>query len=51
VTVTADDYGSEAVTGELVRTSAQDVALRREDPAVGEIIVHFPRVGYHIRRV
>jgi glutathione S-transferase len=50
VVVAADDYGSETVTGELVRTSAQDVALRREDSAVGEVIVHFPRVGYHIRR-
>jgi glutathione S-transferase len=50
VVVTADDYGSETVTGELVRTSAQDVALRREDTAVGEVIVHFPRIGYRIRR-
>jgi len=50
VVVTADDYGSETVTGELVRTSAQDVALRREDSAVGEVIVHFPRIGYRIRR-
>src|SRR5262245_50223671 len=49
VVVTADDYGSERVTGELVRTSAQDIALRREDSAVGEVIVHFPRVGYRIR--
>jgi hypothetical protein len=48
--VTADDYGSETVTGELVRTTAQDVALRREDTAVGEVIVHFPRIGYRIRR-
>jgi glutathione S-transferase len=50
VVVTADDYGAEAVSGELVRTSAQDVALRREDATVGEVIVHFPRIGYRIRR-
>jgi hypothetical protein len=50
IVVTADDYGAETVTGELVRTSAQDVALRREDATVGEVIVHFPRIGYRIRR-
>lgn len=50
VTVVADDYGVEQISGELVRTSPRAVALRREDPSVGEVIVHFPRVGYRIRK-
>ena len=50
IAVIADDYGVETVTGELVRTGAQDIALRREDPSVGEVIVHFPRIGYRIQR-
>jgi len=50
VSVVPDDYGVEKVSGDLVRTSAQAISLRREDPSVGEVIVHFPRVGYRIRR-
>jgi glutathione S-transferase len=50
VSVVPDDYGVEKVSGDLVRTSAQAISLRREDPSVGEVIVHFPRIGYRIRR-
>jgi glutathione S-transferase len=50
VSVVADDYGIEQVTGKLVRTSAREIVLRREDPSVGEVIVHFPRVGYRVTR-
>jgi len=48
--VTADDYGAEQVAGAAVVVSAQEIALRREDPSVGEVIVHFPRAGYRIVR-
>src|SRR5262249_42844931 len=50
VSIVPDDYRGEKVSGHLVRTSAQEISLRREDPSVGEVIVHFPRVGYRIRR-
>jgi glutathione S-transferase len=50
ISVVPDDYGVEKVCGDLVRTSAQEISLRHEDPSVGEVIVHFPRVGYRIRR-
>ena len=50
VSVVPDDYGVEKVSGALVRTSAQAISLLREDASVGEVIVHFPRVGYRIRR-
>ncbi len=48
VTVTPDDYGIVPVAGELVRLTIDDVAIRREDPLVGEVVVHFPRIGYHV---
>ena len=50
ITVVPDDYGVEKVSGVLVRTSPREIALRREDPSVGEVVVHFPRVGYRVTR-
>lgn len=48
VTVTPDDYGLDPVVGELVNASVHEVAVRRADPAVGEVVVHFPRIGYRV---
>ncbi len=50
VTVTPDDYALDPVAGEIVALSARDVAIRRRDPQVGEIVVHFPRAGYRLSR-
>ena len=46
VAVMPDDYGRDPVVGELVAHSAQEIAIRREDPAVGTVVVHFPRAGF-----
>jgi glutathione S-transferase len=46
VTVTPDDYGKDPVAGELVRSSAQEIVIKRTDPQVGDIHVHFPRAGF-----
>ncbi len=46
VTVTPDDYGKVPVTGELVTLDLHEVALRRVDERAGEVVVHFPRIGY-----
>ena len=46
IRVTPDDYGKIAVEGEIVSLSAQHVAIRRNDPVAGEIVVHFPRAGF-----
>ncbi|HME71525.1 MAG TPA: glutathione S-transferase family protein [Myxococcota bacterium] len=51
VRVLPDDYGFDPVEGELVASSAQDIALRRSEPEVGEVVVHFPRAGYRVLRV
>jgi glutathione S-transferase len=46
IAVMADDYGRDPIAGELVSSSAQHIAIRREDPRVGDVVVHFPRTGF-----
>ncbi len=46
VTVSADDYGRDPIAGELVFSNAHEIAIKRSDPAVGEVVVHFPRAGF-----
>jgi glutathione S-transferase len=50
VTVTPDDYGRIPVEGELVTLTVHEVAIRREPPEAGEVVVHFPRLGYRVER-
>lgn len=49
VTVSADDYGRDPVRGVLVGSSPHQVSLRREDPRVGTVVVHAPRIGFVVR--
>ncbi len=46
VSVTPDDTGRDPVVGTLVAAGAEEIVLRRADPSVGEVNVHFPRAGY-----
>ena len=48
VAVAADDYGRDPVHGELASSSAHHVAIRREDPLAGTVVVHFPRIGFSV---
>jgi glutathione S-transferase len=48
VTVAADDYGRDAVTGLLVGSSEHHVAIQRNDPRAGQVVVHFPRIGFSV---
>jgi hypothetical protein len=48
VRVTPDDYGFDPVEGDLVASDVHEVALRREAPEVGEVVVHFPRAGFRV---
>ena len=48
VAVAAIDYGRDPIDGVLVASSAQHVAIRRSDPEVGEVVVHFPRAGFTV---
>lgn len=51
VTVSADDYGRDPIAGEIVFSNAHEIAIRRSDPAVGEVVVHFPRAGFAVMSV
>ena len=46
VVVMADDTGRDPIQGELLRADASRITIRREDPAVGRVHVHFPRAGF-----
>lgn len=48
VTIMADDYGRDPITGELVSSSAQHIAIKRSDTRIGEVVVHFPRTGFFV---
>lgn len=48
VAVTPDDYAFDPIVGELVAASATEIAVRRTEPALGEIVVHFPRFGFRV---
>jgi len=50
VHVMADDYGRDPIAGELVSSSAQHVAIKRNDPRVGDVVVHFPRAGFFVMK-
>ena len=45
--MTPDDYGN-PVAGRLLAWSAEEVVLRHEDPSVGAVNLHFPRVGFDV---
>lgn len=46
VEIAPDDYGRDLVSGEVVSSSANEIAILRRDPQLGELVVHFPRAGY-----
>jgi glutathione S-transferase len=51
VRVAATDYGMDPVDGELVLSAANEIALRRTDSRAGDVVVHFPRIGFGMSRV
>ena len=46
VSVTPDDTGKVPVTGVLVGLAPDRVSIQRNDPKVGDVVVHFPRAGF-----
>lgn len=48
VTIAPDDTRRGGVTGEVVIARPGVIAIRRQDPAVGDVVVHFPRLGYRV---
>jgi len=50
VTVTPTDYGRDPVAGRLVGLTADEVVIERHDERAGTLHVHFPRLGFQIRK-
>jgi glutathione S-transferase len=49
VRIRADDYGRDAIEGELAFIDRDEIAIRRHDRQVGDVVIHFPRLGYDLR--
>jgi glutathione S-transferase len=50
VIITAESFGPEPTEGELIAATRTHYSLRREDPRAGRVHVHFPRIGYSLRK-
>jgi glutathione S-transferase len=50
VTITAESFGPESTEGELIAATRTHYSLRREHPLTGTVHVHFPRIGYVLRK-
>ncbi len=50
VSVQADDYGRDPIAGTLAGLAPDRISVARQDPDLGRIHVHFPRVGYLLAR-
>jgi glutathione S-transferase len=48
IIVFADDYATERISGELVKLTPTEVAVRQSSTRLGEIVIHFPRMGFCI---
>jgi glutathione S-transferase len=51
VHVTAEDTGRDPVEGDLAGLSVERITVRRHDARTGDVAIHFPRVGYQVRKV
>ncbi|GAB5413958.1 MAG: glutathione S-transferase family protein [Congregibacter sp.] len=50
VSISADDYGQDPVCGDLLILTNDAMAVRRSDAQLGDVVVHFPRVGFELRK-
>lgn len=50
VTVAAETFGPETTEGELVAATRMHYTLRRIDERAGTVHVHFPRIGYVLKK-
>lgn len=48
--ITAEKFGMEASVGELVSASASRYTIARTDSRAGRVHVHFPRLGFSLKR-
>lgn len=50
VTLTAESFGPEPTEGVLLAATRTHYTLQRDDPRTGLVHVHFPRIGYVLRK-
>ena len=51
VTVNSENFGLEPTQGELIAATRMHYTLRRTDERAGTVHVHFPRIGYLLKKV
>ncbi len=50
VVIQAESFGTEPTAGELVAATRTRYTIRRTDPRAGTVHVHFPRIGFVMKR-
>ena len=50
VTIKSENFGLEPTQGELVAATRMHYTLRRTDERAGTVHVHFPRIGYILKK-
>jgi hypothetical protein len=50
VVVAATDTGTEPIDGDLYAAGGGRISITREDARAGRVAVHFPRLGFELRR-
>ncbi|MEM8496780.1 MAG: glutathione S-transferase [Pseudomonadota bacterium] len=51
VSISASDYGRDPVHGELIGLDRENISVRRSTEQLGDLVVHFPRIGYTVNSV
>jgi glutathione S-transferase len=51
VTIASESFGPEPTEGELVAATRMHYTLRRHDDRAGAVHVHFPRIGFILKKV
>lgn len=51
VAIVPTDYAFDPVEGELALSTATEFAVRRNDPRAGSVLVHFPRLGFQLKKL
>ena len=51
VTIRSENFGLEPTEGELIAATRMHYTLRRTDERAGVVHVHFPRIGYALKRL
>lgn len=49
VEIAPDDYAFEPSAGRLVHVGPNELAIERTDERAGDVVVHFPRIGFRVR--